>query len=385
MSDTKNFAALPEIEYIERLEAIEGDYARRYGIRPFNISHWDSSTDFDSAILSGLRLPTFRAVTSYRFSYQLSEVTPVIEKLGGAETMHRGLFAPSSTTSIVCLLNWLRNRREKKLLVICPAYFALFHVCPAFGIRPKKAYMRRVDSRFRLPPKSSPIWRNPSVLWITNPVYGAGVYLCEEDVQLLASLLEAGWTVISDECLCYPGRELIRQLGRYEGFVSIYSPHKCVCLNAVKFSIAAFHATHLKLIERWSDIWYGGINLSSSVAIAHFLSPNYPQYVLAFQQAILPPRLLFNSLCSKYGAEIDCDAQGHFVTCYFPDVPSRLGNSIGFLRKLIFGTGGSLISGNRSRFNPKCGFCFRVNLARAGRKFEPTLTRLLKHIVWHLS
>jgi hypothetical protein len=148
----------------------------------------------------------------------------------------------------------------------------------------------------------------------------------------------------------------------------------------VKFSIATFHAKYLPVMQRWSDIWYGGINFSSSIAINHFLSPNYNNYLSTFQRAISSTRRLFNIICSSHGAETDPDNEGHFVTCYFPAVSSRLGNSIGFLRNLIFKTGGSLIPGNRSRFSSTLGFCFRVNLARAGRYFQPTLTRLVKHI-----
>jgi aspartate/methionine/tyrosine aminotransferase len=381
MTHTANFAALPEIEYLERLEAIEAEYATRFGVHPFNISHWDATKDFEAGVLSRLRLPTFPTFTSYRFPYQLSETPSVIEKLGGNKTLHKGVIAPSTTTSIVCLLSWLKNRGDRQILVICPAYFSLFHVARHFGIETKKVYMRRVNLQFRLPPRNSSIWRTPSVLWITNPIYGTGVYLCADDIAFLDSLLQAGWTIISDECLSYPGRELIRELGHKENFLSIYSPHKCVCVNGVKFSIATFHATYLPVMERWSDIWSGGINFSSSVAINHFLSTNYNNYLSTFQQAISSTRQLFNTICSSHGAETDPNSKGHFVTCYFPAVSSRLGNSIGFLRDLIFETGGSLIPGNRSRFNSNFGFCFRVNLARAGRYFQPTLTRLVKHIV----
>jgi len=52
-----------------------------------------------------------------------------------------------------------------------------------------------------------------------------------------------------------------------------------------------------------------------------------------------------------------------------------------FLEKLVNSTGGSVISGNRSRFGRELGFSFRVNLARSGPCFRPTLARILKQVI----
>ena len=374
-------ANLPEIECIEMLEDIEDLYAKRFGAVPFNVSHWDSSSEFENDMLGHLEMPFLTSLTSYRFSYQIDDPDPVIIKLGGVPGLHGGLFTPSTTTSILCVLNWLKNQRKKRILVMCPSYFSLAHASHHFGFILKRAYLKRKNGGFTLPSANLSIWREPSVLWLTNPVYGAGVYLSRTDVSFIKSLLEAGWTVIADECLALPGQELIRILGEHKNFMSIYSPHKSVCVNGIKFSIVLFNKKHLAFMERWADVWYGGLGCSTSLAISHFLSANFDSYQSVFLRSISRQRKIFDQLCTKPYVETDVEAMGHFVSCYFPTLSTRLGNSRIFLEKLVNSTGGSIISGNRSRFGSECGFSFRVNLARGGPNFRPTLTRIIEQVV----
>lgn len=263
---------------------------------------------------------------------------------------------------------------------MCPSYFSLTHACRRFGLTLNRAYLKRSNGGFTLPPANSSIWREPSVLWLTNPVYGAGVYLSKADVLFISGLLKSGWTVVADECLALPGQELIRMLGEHKNFVSIYSPHKSVCINGIKFSVVLFSRKHLAFMERWADVWYGGLGCSSSLAIIHFLSANFDSYQSIFLRSIARQRKIVDQLCTKSYVETDAKAKGHFVSCYFPTLSSRLGNSRMFLEKLVNSTGGSVISGNRSRFGREFGFSFRVNLARGGARFRPTLSRIIEQV-----
>jgi len=380
MSRASESVNLPEIECIEMLENIEDAYAKRFGAAPFNVSHWDPSLEFEKKMLGHLEAPGLDALLSYRFSYQIAKPDPVISKLGGVAGLHGGLFTPSSTTSILCVLNWLKSQRKKKILAMCPSYFSLSHACRRFGLTLHRAYMKRSNGGFTLPLANSRIWREPAVLWLTSPVYGAGVYFSEADMAFIGGLLKSGWTVVADECLALPGQELIRVLGQHINFMSIYSPHKGVCVNGIKFSAVLFNKKYLAFMERWADVWYGGLGCSSSLAIIHFLSPNFKAYQSFFMQAIDRQRKIVDQLCTKPHVETDALAKGHFVSCYFPKLSSRLGNSRSFLEKLVNSTGGSIISGNRSRFGRELGFSFRVNLARGGPGFRPVLARIIEQV-----
>ncbi len=362
------------------LERIEDAYAKRFGVAPFNISYWDPSEEFTEQMRAHLEAPIMDALLSYRFSYQIKETDPVIAKLGGVTGLHGGLFTPSCTSSILCVLNWLKSRKKKHIIALCPAYFSLFQACRHFNITIQPVYMKRQDGGFVLPPPNSHIWRKPTVLWLTSPIYGAGVYLSPADIIFIKGLLQSGWTVIVDECLTLPGEELIRKFGGHPNFISIYSPHKSICVNGMKFSVIAFNVKHLDFMERWADIWYGGIAYSSSLAIMHFLSTNFDDYLSRFLQEIAHQRRIVDQLCANGHIETDSEARGHFVSCYFPTISSRLGNSRIFLEELVNATGGSIITGNRSRFGRELGFSFRINLARGGPRFEPTLARIVDYV-----
>ncbi|MBI5425734.1 MAG: hypothetical protein HZA32_16790 [Opitutae bacterium] len=206
-------SALPEIECIELLENIEEAYAREYGVAPFNISHWDPTEEFETAMLPHLDLPSLSSAIAYRFSYQVAETEAVIAKFGASTQNSFGVFTPSTTTSILCVLNWLRSRARQRIVAVCPAYFSLFHAADRFGIATQKIFLRRSAEGFWLKPAMAKMGRKPGVLWLTNPVYGAGVYFGDDDVAFIDQLLVDGWTVIADECLALPGRELVRRLG----------------------------------------------------------------------------------------------------------------------------------------------------------------------------
>src|SRR5205823_1306156 len=124
----------------------------------------------------------------YRFSYQIKETNPVIVKLGGVADVHGGLFTPSSTSSIICILNWLQSRKRRNIIAVCPAYFSLFQACRRFNLTIQRVYMKRQNGGFALPPADSLIWREPSVLWLTSPVYSAGVYLSAQDISFVEGL-----------------------------------------------------------------------------------------------------------------------------------------------------------------------------------------------------
>jgi histidinol-phosphate/aromatic aminotransferase/cobyric acid decarboxylase-like protein len=359
-------SCLPEIECIEMLEDIEAAYAQRFGATPFNVSHWDPSEEFQRDMLPHLDVPPLASAINYSFSYQIAQMRSVLKKLGGNAEVHYGLFTPSCTSSILCVLDWLESRRVRRMIVVCPAYFSLFHAAHRFGIELRQVYMKRQSGEFVLPMHNSRFWRQTGTLWITNPVYGAGTYLSADDVAFLSKLLRDGWTVIVDECLVLPGRELSRTLGAHPNFVGIYSPHKSVCVNGIKFCLALFHSKYCEYFERWCDIWYGGLGCSSLVAITHFLSGNFDSYASAFLEKIASENEFLRDVCVANNVEFDSKAHGHFASCYLRTIPSKIVTTRTFMERLVYGTGGSVITGNRSRFSPL---------------FRPTLTRIIRFLI----
>jgi aspartate/methionine/tyrosine aminotransferase len=371
--------ALPEIACIDLLESIERQFAQKFGEIPFNISHWDPSEDFHRKLLTQIDLPSLSSVINYSFSYTVLQGRRVVEKLGAKAPKRGFLLTPSGTTSIISAVNWLANQDAKELLVACPAYFPVFHACRRFGIKAEPLYLEKHEGDFFLPESISRMG-DRKALFITNPVYCTGVYLPESVIAVIADLLERGWLIIADECLSLPGRELCRTLGKYENFVALYSPHKSVCTNGIKFSVLIFDQQFQALFDQWSDVLSGGLGCSTILAVDHFLSDNFQTYSEHFRSLIDLERVCFNKLCNANDIQIDTTAKGHFSTCYLASGSPEIVDSEGFLRRLVYETCGSLMFGNRSRFSQKLGVTFRVNLARSGPHFAPTLTRLIRFL-----
>ena len=173
-----------------------------------------------------------------------------------------------------------------------------------------------------------------------------------------------------------------RALGGHKNFVGIYTPHKALCVNGLKFSIIAFHPDLEDFFDDWADVLFGGLSLSSSAAIGHFLSAEFDNYRNAFICSIETARAWHNDLLAEYEGCIKTDdrSRGHFLTVYFPFIDAKLGNSIPFIEAVIEATGAAFIPGNRSGFNPEAGFCFRVNLAQDSSQFRGALARLYRYL-----
>jgi hypothetical protein len=220
-------------------------------------------------------------------------------------------------------------------------------------------------------------------LWITNPVYNTGVYSLEECANELLTMAEQGTLIVLDETLALTPTVFANVLGGHPNVIGIYTPHKAICVNGLKFSIVTFHSDLEDFFDDWGDVLFGGLSISAVTAISHFLSPEFDAYREAFLTSIERTRGWHNKLLAAYADRIvtDIGSRGHFLTTYFPSVGAALGSSLSFIEATIDATGAAFIPGNRSGFDPAFGFCFRVNLAPDSPKFRGALSRLYHHLI----
>jgi hypothetical protein len=219
-------------------------------------------------------------------------------------------------------------------------------------------------------------------LWVTNPIFSTGVYLDAKDASFLSSLLHRGAHILADECLAMNGKELGRTIGQDRRFLGIYSPHKSISINAIKFASIVFSKAHERFFEQWSDVIVGGLGSSSVSAIRHFLGPNFSICHNAVDRYISGVSRAVAELARNIGpgVELDPTAIGHFRSCYIPGIKATNADSPVFLRRLIFETGSLALFGTRSHFDPRIGFSFRLNLARGGPEFMGAVARLLRQV-----
>lgn len=377
---------VPELEEFAILEHLMDEYAQLHGTPPFNLSHWDPGRVAASILLERLSLPHVDSVIPYIYSYDLDMLGRIIGKLGFLATNRRCLITPSGTSAINISLWWLKCAGVTELVILAPTYFPVISTCEVVDLRSRIIYLSRVQGKWSIPQCqiNDVIGRSstPSAVWITNPIFSAGVYFDANDVQFLASLLRAGTFVIADECLALNGKELAWKLGAEDRFLGIYSPHKSISINAIKFAAVVFSEAQERFFEQWSDVVVGGLSSSNVCAMLHFLGDNFSICRVALEEYISDVNTAIAKIVGNSNTDVEMDrtSSGHFRTCYFPKIEHSAAGSPDFLRRLVFETGSAVIPGGRSHVDPAIGFNFRINLARGGPDFLGALARTLRHL-----
>lgn len=375
---------IPELDDLSMLEDLAAEYSAAYGSRPFNLSHWDPSDETVRALLGHLELPAPPPAAPYIYSYELDLQTQVVQALGLTPANRDCLFVPNGTTAVLFAVSWLRAVGVKRVVVLCPSYFPVFHAAELVGLSCVRVGMARTTAGWELPRDavSVELASSPSTaLWVTNPVYCTGVYLGPGDAAFLNELLDQGCVVVADECLALSGRELGASIHPGPGFVGLYSPHKAVCMNAVKFAAVVFDDCFVRFFTDWADVLVGGLGASSYLAIVHFLSQNFALYQRAFLDRVGRAHEAVAAIISSHEPDIylDADVHGYFATCYAPRTRED-GRRREFLREFVFRTGAMVIPGARNHFPSDTGFNFRLNLARACPQFFAALHRAMAYL-----
>lgn len=376
-----------ELRGLEDLEELATAYLREYGSPPFNLSHWDPSHQISRNLLKYLRLPKPPAAMPYIYSYYTGAPREVAERLGFEWTGRDCLLVHSGTSAIVLTLWWVKAMGFEQLIILCPTYFPAFYLAEVMSVPFRPIFTKRERGNWSLPRKDLvKLIGNPTtktVVWVTNPIYCTGVYLSESDREFLGSLLDSGVTIVADECLSKNGYEMSRELGGREHFVGLYTPHKSVCLNAIKFGAVVFDRKDEEFFDSWADVFTGGLSASNHSGIFHFLQEkDFSQFEVEFFKLVEDARNRVAEMLDKYDGvfELDENSVGHFMTCYVPRIVGSEGDNKQFLRRLVSDTATIVISGMRNHFNPDWGFCFRINLARACPQFYASLERTLNHL-----
>jgi len=377
---------ISELEGLSYIEALAEEYRRQSGAAPFNLSLWDPSEYMMNSLLKFLRLPIPPSPIPYIYSDEESK-QQVLERLGFVQSKRTCAFVQGGTNAGLLTAVWLKGLNMRRTLVLCPAYFSVFYTLEILNVPYQSMYMTREKGNWRLPHEriKAAIGNKPSqtAIWLTNPVYCTGNYQSESNIEFLKMMLHSGVTVIADECLCINGRELGRELAWSDKFVGLYSPHKSVCVNAVKFATVVADNKHEQFFDRWADAIAGSLTASNYCAISHFIGDNFPQFLHAFIEHTDRVRgeVTERILNLHPLIETDNNAVGHYITCYAPNVMGDEAEGRKVLRGLMSETGILVIPGAVNHFPRDCGFSFRINLTRAGPQFFAAVQRTINYLV----
>lgn len=377
---------IAELETLDYLEDIAEDYEDSTGYPPFNLSHWDPSKETMISLSADLVLPAPPPEVPYIYPYYVGVQEEIVKRVGFNNTDVGCLFAQAGTNATLFAFWWLKTLGIDHLLIFCPAYFPVFYAPQMVGIRHTKINLRRSSTGWHIPTEKIRAALGDSysktAIWITNPIYCTGVYFSDSDINFLNSVIQKGVRVVADECLAINGKELGPRVECREHFVGLYSPHKSVSVNAIKFAAIIYHNKYKKFFNHWADVILGGLSASSHSAIFHFLSDNFLHYQISFFDRILKfQKKIEEIIATKFSSiEIDKFFLGHFMMLYLPELSAEAGNDEKFMKSLIFDTGATLIPSTRNHFDPKNGFGFRINLARESPQFFSAFLRVCKFL-----
>lgn len=369
---------IPELSALADIEQLENKFFQMRGFYPSNISYWNPSGNISRQMEELVSISVLPSIIDYSFSYEIGGLDQLLAGIGLSAESKGILITPSGSTSILMVSRYLSKTGIDHVALLTPTYFTVPANLASEGIKLETHYLTRTAHGFQLP--STLNFKKVQVLWITNPIYCTGVSYNPKDIETFRNFLRDGGTIICDECLAWPSKELSWELGQWPGFIGIYSPHKGLCTNGIKYSFIVFPQNLQGFFDQWADALYGCLPTSSVAAIYHSVSEEFQKYRDHFKLVTDRARNFVFEAAEKYAIEMDISSYGYLISCYAPFIDQSRNVDIKFMEELIFESAASFIPGVRNHFDPAIGLCFRVNLARDDAVFRAAVVRIFQHL-----
>ncbi|MFR8259921.1 MAG: aminotransferase class I/II-fold pyridoxal phosphate-dependent enzyme [Frisingicoccus sp.] len=372
---------IEEIFELDSLLDYEKQVSTTKEVNITNISYWNASSEYQEYMLKHIKFDYIPNIFNYKYTYDipLDIRNQIIKKLTGySDRKIMGLLTSSSSCSIVNMINFLKLNGFKKLCILTPAYFSVEQSCKIFNLSFEKKALIFHNGQYHIPVEY--ILKNHfNAVWLTSPIYSTGKVYDETQVHAIQELINHQILVIADETLAMYGQELARKLPISNYFYSIYSPHKPLFINSIKFSAILCPKHNDDFLEQWIDVLGGALLHSNITAIMHFLSPNYQ---LCFQSSMAWYRKSMSSIDTILKqfpfAYYDMEDIGAYKTIYFKTNTYDPDN-LEAIKNLIDTKYVSYIPGSYNGFKDNTYHCFRVNLTYNPQEIKNTLYRILTY------
>ena len=378
-------AFINEIFTLDEIFNLEQRIQKKSGISIPNVSYWDSSKSFQKHMKQVLVLPPASLPWDYYYTYSISlkNRQQVLKKLGVPtqdiqSTM--GLLLQSSTISIVNMINLLANYNYKKLCIIQPAYFSVASCCSMLSLEYGMEQISFTNGRPQLPVKAI-ISGGYDCVWFTSPIFCTSYYPDRECINDLKYLKSMGLTLIFDESLALPGKELVRSFPIDKNLFAIYSPHKAISINGLKFSVLVCDKNYEDFLEQWVDVFSGALSGSNRDAVFHYISSNYIDACYpAYKDYINKTKLTIDKIIRQFPfAFMLPNTNGHYINVFIDlkiDM-EKVGSD--FFEDVINTSMASFIPSTLNGFNSNQGFGFRINLTMDIFELEGALNRIMRY------
>lgn len=377
---------IDEIYVMDDIFSIEHKVEKEYGIHIPNVSYWDSSVDFQKHMTQALVLPPQSLPWNYYYSYSISkeEQLQVLKHLGVQiqqlqSTM--GLFLQSSTIAIVNIINLLVHFNQKRLCILQPAYFSVALCCSTQSLEYGIEQISFANGKPQIPVNKI-IEGGYDCIWITSPIFCTGYYPDNEFLRDIEFLKSLGIALIFDESLALPGKEMIRSFPIDQKIFAIYSPHKSIAINGLKFAVIICDIFYEDFLEQWVDVFSGALGVSNRDAILHYISPNYLENCYpAYKTYINQTRKIVSDIVEQFPfASMLPITEGHYINVFLDLKVQGKRELLNFVNDIVHGCLASFIPSSLNGFDSSQSFGFRVNLTGNALELEGAIGRIMKYI-----
>lgn len=376
---------IDEIFVLDDIFLLEQKAEKKFGIPIPNISHWDSSDTFQKHMAQVLVLPDASLPWNYYYTYSISveDRQQVLKNLGVLpENLHltMGLLLQSSTIAIVNMVNLLVHLKRKKLCILQPSYFSVASCCSMLSLEYDTEQILFIDSHPRIPINKI-ISGGYDCIWITSPIFCTGYYPDEEYFKDIDALRTTKMILVFDESLALHGKELIRSFPINEETFAIYSPHKAISINGLKFSVIVCDKKYEDFLEQWVDIFSGALSSSNRDAVFHYISPNYLNACYpAYKAYIEKAKEIVDKMVGQFPfATMLSNTEGHYINIFIDSKLRSKKGDLELINDVIQNSMASFIPTTLNGFDSSQGFGFRVNLTGDFKELEGALGRIMQY------
>ena len=375
-----------DIYILDEIFSIEQKARLKYGLPIPNVSHWDSSPAFQRSMAQALSLPQSSFLWDYYYTYSIpkDDRLQVLKQLGVKPqnlTSAMGLFLQSSTIAIVNMINLLVQYHYKKLCILQPSYFSVESCCNALSLPYGKEWISFAENRPKIPADEI-LSGGYDCVWITSPIFCTSYYYDDDCLHTINLLREAGLTLILDESLALPGRELIRTFQPSQDLFAIYSPHKAISINGMKFAVIVSDIVYEDFLEQWVDILSGALGSSNRDAIFHYISSNYLENCYtAYETYINYAKEAISEILKKFPlASMLPDTIGHYINIFVGIKNIDQSMILDIISDVVDHTFASFIPSSLNGFDMRQSLSFRINLTGDITETRGAVGRILDYL-----
>ena len=378
----ENLINIPHLEEMDEIHKLEQKILNETNIPVCNVSHWNSGKEYKKLILSQYRASTPLNYSDYQYSYAYSNDTKktVISNLMCTNpNKYDCVFIHNATAAICCIADYLKKHGYQKICVIEPAYFSIYSCLLSFGLNVhKENAILNSKGEIELP-YDNILQKEYDVVWITSPIFSTGLYFTQSQIDCINSLVQKGTLLIIDESAASPKNTLSSKLNYAKNIISIFSPHKYLAINAVKFAVIICTHSISTYIENWIDVFAGALPLSTCIAIEHYLSSNFEHCLTLHDQYIKNNMKQIQELCNLFPDNYCTGKATNYITICNQSLPYVKSLNELNIYEIMQYTYVSFVPGYINGFSSQWGFCYRVNLTLDANTIKSTIGRLFNY------